>query len=1142
MTTDLSRAFFSALNSLIKISVGFLAVAIMFLGQPAFSAGADLLTLSTQPSPTEVDGIALAVQPVVTVTNNGSAVSGANVTASIGSGTGTLQNTTATTNSSGVATFSGLTITGTAGVFTLTFSENGSTVTSGNIAVSVGAVTKIVIANSPSTSGTNGVALPTQPVIYAEDVGGNINTTATGTVTASMNNHTITNPTASLSSGVATFNGLSIAGPAGTFPLIFSYNGMNVQLPSINILVGAGTQLVFATSPSAQAASGAPLSVQPILNTGDSGGNLVTSATGTVTASVTSGTATLSGATATITNGVATFTNLTITGSAGTVTLQFSSSGLSPISSASITLAGTPTKLAISTAPSTSAGTGIALVTQPIISIQDSSNHVNTAATGTVTASVTSGTATLSGATATITNGAATFTNLTINGSPGNVVLTFSSGSLTSVASSTIALGAGAAATLLITSQPSLSATNGVALTSQPVVKVQDSNGTVVTSATGSITATIQSGNGTLSNSTSPITNGIATFSGLAINGKIGSFTISFSYGSATPVTSQSITLSAGAATQLGITTAPSSANSSNTAFSTQPVIAAQDSSGNTVSSASGTVTAAIASGSGYLYNTIAYLNNGIATFSGMYATSSNGSNIAISFSSGSFTSVTSDSITIAGAPSQLIIVIQPSTLGTVGYALTIQPKVKVADASGNLVTSASGFVIASLSNSSASLSGNSISISGGYATFTSLQFSGAPGTYTMQFQFNGINSSQSSQITVAGTPWKLQIQTYPSSTAVNGVVISQQPVIQVVDSGGRLVTAASGTVSAIVNSVQTGSSAIIFGGVATFTNLSIQGLVGPVTVGFRSLGLLDTPLTTVLLSVGQPYQVVITSLPSTATTSGIPLLRQPSVSVADIGGNTVTSSTGSITVTVATGSGTLQNSSATIQNGVATFSGLTITGAPGNITLNFSFLALKTATSSSIVINGPPAKLQIVTPPSANATSGFPFSTQPVVQLVDAMGNLVTTATGTVTATLLSATGSLQNETATVINGVAEFTDLTVIGASGAFSISFTSGELTPANYTSIVTSLPAPLSESFSGTSSSLSNVQKIQIRNFVRKWTTGAKVTITGYAKGNRALALKRARAIGLYMRTLGFLDVSYVVNTTLSASKAVAKVMP
>ncbi len=1142
MTTDLSKTFFTALNSLTKMVIGLLAVVIIFLGEPAFSVGTDSLSLSTQPSSAGVNGTVLATQPVVTVTNNGSAVSGANVTVTIGSGTGTLQNTAATTNSSGVATFSGLTITGTAGVFTLVFSENGSTVTSGNITISVGTVTKLVLANTPSTSGANGVALSTQPVIYAEDVGGNINTSATGTVTASMNNHTVNNPTAALSSGVATFSGLSLVGTVGSFPLIFSYNGLNVQLPSINILVGAGTQLVFATSPIAQAASGATLSVQPILNTDDSGGNLVASATGTVTVTVSSGTATLSGATATITNGVATFTNLTITGSAGSVTLLFSSSGLSSVSSASITLAGTPTKLAISTAPSTSAGTGIALVTQPSISIQDSSSHVNTAATGTVTAVVSSGTATLSGATATITNGVATFTDLTIIGTPGNIVLTFSSGSLTSVVSSTITLGAGAAATLLITTQPSLTATNGLVLPSQPVVKVQDSNGTVVTTTTGSITATIQSGNGTLSNSTASITNGIATFSGLAISGKIGSFTITFSYSSAAPVTSQSIILSAGTATQLGITTAPSLANSSGSAFSTQPVIASQDSSGNIVTTTTGTVTATIASGSGYLYNTNAYFNNGIATFSGMYATSSNGSNITINFSSGSFTSVTSGSITIAGAPSQLIIVNQPSTLGTVGYALAIQPTIKIADSSGNLVTSASGFVIASISSGSASLSANSVSISGGYATFTSLQFSGAPGTYTMQFQFNGISSSQTSQITVAGTPWKLQIQTYPSSTAANGVAIAQQPVIQVVDSGGRLVTAASGTVSVIVNSVLTGSSAIIFGGIATFTNLSIQGLVGPVTVGFRSLGVLDAPTTTVTLTAGQAYQVAITSLPSTVATSGLPLTKQPSVSIEDIGGNIVTSSTGSITVAVATGSGTLQNTSATIQNGVATFSGLTITGAPGNITLNFSYQSLKTATSTSITIAGPPAKLQIITPPSANATSGFPFSTQPVVQLVDAMGNLVTTATGTVTANLLSSTGSLQNETAIVINGIATFTDLTVLGASGAFSLSFTSGVLTPANYTSIVTSLPAPLSESFSGTSASLSNAQKTQIRSFVKKLMAGANVRITGYAKGNRTLALKRAQAIGSYMHTLQLLNVSYVVNTTSSASKAVAQATP
>ena len=1125
-----------------KVAAGFLVVILIFIGQPAFSVGADSLSLSTQPSSTQVDGIALATQPVVTITNNGSAVSGVVVTAAIGVGTGTLTNTTATSNSSGIATFSGLAITGTTGVFTLVFSENGSTVTSSNITVSVGSVSKLAISNTPSTSAVNGVALATQPIISAQDVGGNTNTTAAGSITATMNNHSASNPSANLSSGVATFSGLAFVGIAGSFALTFSYNGITVQQQNFILQVGAGTQLFLATSPIAQAASGAALSVQPILNVQDSGGNLVTAATGTVTATISTGTATLSGATATITNGVATFTNLTITGAAGSVTLQFSSTGLTMVTSSTITLAGTPTKLAIYTAPSTTAGTGIALVTQPSISVQDSSSHINTAATGTVTATISTGTATLSGATATITNGVATFTNLTIIGLPGSVALTFTSESLTSVSSASITLGAGAAANLLIATQPSLTTTNGAALSGQPVIRITDSNGNVVTSATGNVTAVVQSGTGTLTNSSATIANGIATFSGLTISGKVGNFTISFSYGSAAPVTSQAIALSAGSATKLGIITSPSIANSSNTAFSTQPVIAAQDSSGNTVSSASGTITASIASGSANLYNTTSYLSNGIATFSGMYASTTSGANITITFSSSSYTNVTSDSIVIAGSASQLLIVNQPSAVGTIGHVLDAQPKIKVADANGNLVTNAMGTVTAIVgSYNNATLSGSTISISGGYATFTSLQLSGSPGTYTLQFQFNGINSSQSSQITLAGEPYRLDIKTSPSLTAVNGVPLPQQPVIRVVDSGGRLVTAAIGVVNVLVNSVPIGSSAMFFGGVATFSNLAIQGPVGNVAVSFQSQGLIDAPITTVSLSIGQATKVVLTSQPSTVTTSGISLLKQPSVSIQDIGGNIVTSSSGTVNVAIASGSGTLQNASAIIQNGVATFSGLIITGAPGSVTLSFSYQSLKSDTSGAILIAGPPTKLVIDTAPSSTATSGVPFSDQPVIWLVDAMGNLASTAQGTVTANLISTAGSIENETATVVNGIATFTDLTIIGASGAFTISFTSEGLIPVNYTSIATQLPSPLSVSFSGASSSLSNAQKTQIKNLTKKLNRGGLVTITGYAKGNRALALKRAQAVGTYMRAQKTLGISYNVVTSSNASKAVAQVI-
>ena len=80
------------------------------------------------------------------------------------------------------------------------------------------------------------------------------------------------------------------------------------------------------------------LLVQPKININDSAGSVVRIASNSVSVAVQSGTATLSGTTTvTAVDGVATFTDLILTGS-GSVTLRFTSSGLTQVDSSSFTV------------------------------------------------------------------------------------------------------------------------------------------------------------------------------------------------------------------------------------------------------------------------------------------------------------------------------------------------------------------------------------------------------------------------------------------------------------------------------------------------------------------------------------------------------------------------------------------------------------------------------------------------------------------------------------------------------------------------------------------------------------------------------------------------------------------------------------
>jgi hypothetical protein len=157
-------------------------------GNITFSAGAATKgVLTTQPSGA-VNGVALSTQPVVQLqdaSSNNVSTAGVNVVASIASGTGVLgETTTVATNASGIATFTNLVITGTAGNFTLAFKPTSLTVaTSNSFALTAGALDHFAISSisSPQTAGTAIIGI----TLTAKDANNNTVTSFTGTVTYS---------------------------------------------------------------------------------------------------------------------------------------------------------------------------------------------------------------------------------------------------------------------------------------------------------------------------------------------------------------------------------------------------------------------------------------------------------------------------------------------------------------------------------------------------------------------------------------------------------------------------------------------------------------------------------------------------------------------------------------------------------------------------------------------------------------------------------------------------------------------------------------------------------------------------------------------------------------------------------------------
>src|SRR5207249_2596443 len=79
----------------------------------------------------------------------------------------------ATTGSNGSATFTGLTLTGTAGSYTLSFGATGLTPATAGITLSAGAASKLALSTPPSSSAQSGVAFSQQPVVQVQDASGN---------------------------------------------------------------------------------------------------------------------------------------------------------------------------------------------------------------------------------------------------------------------------------------------------------------------------------------------------------------------------------------------------------------------------------------------------------------------------------------------------------------------------------------------------------------------------------------------------------------------------------------------------------------------------------------------------------------------------------------------------------------------------------------------------------------------------------------------------------------------------------------------------------------------------------------------------------------------------------------------------------
>ncbi len=285
-----------------------------------------------------------------------------------------------------------------------------------------------------------------------------------------------------------------------------------------------------------------------------------------------------------------------------------------------------------------------------------------------------------------------------------------------------------------------------------------------------------------------------------------------------------------------------------------------------------------------------------------------------------------------------------------------------------------------------------------------------------------------------AGTPAQLAFSVQPSQVAALSPVT---PSIQVAieDVTGQTTTDTS-TVTLVLTQNPIG------GGVTTTSTLSVKAVNGIAnftnvaftTAGLYSISAADGVLAqsvSNLFTVTQPAAELGFVQPPTGETAGAPF--GISVGIEDANGNIVTTDQSNVTISIGTGpSGATIVGTTTIRaiNGIATFNGISLPKA-GTYTINASdssFTSFPLLTSSSFIVGpGAPAGVVFAQQP-VNTPGSAVMNPSPVVDVVDANGNIVSTDNSTITLSVANGpTGGLPagDLSAVAVNGVATFSNI---------------------------------------------------------------------------------------------------------------------
>ncbi len=631
---------------------------------------------------------------------------------------------------------------------------------------------------------------------------------------------------------------------------------------------------------------------------------------------------------------------------------------------------------------------------------------------------------------------------------------------------------AGAATHLAFFSSPtSATSTVSTPFGFQPVIAVEDANNNIVTTAFASVSLSISSGpNGaTLSNCTATQFKGVVTFAGCSVNA-VGTYTLSASQSGLASATSSPFFVFPAPPFAFAITSNPLSAMASSSANMGPITVQEQDPFGNPTtvaetvnlsSNSTGTTVFSATPGGAPISSITIPAGSSSATF--YYGDTKSGTpTITVS---GTLASGTQTETVTGAAATHLVMTTQPSSTAKGGTAFNTQPVVTAEDVFGNASTADASTVTLAITagtgTTGASLTGCVGSEASGVFTFSGCAIDKIGSGYTLTATDGLYVPTTSSAITVSvGSASQLTFTTEPVGGVAESTNFTTQPKVTVQDAGGNTVTTDTGSVTLGIASYSTANSGSNQGslsctnttvsavaGVATFANCKISGTAaaGTYMLSASRSGLSPDTSNNVSILAGTPTKLVATTQPTT-TVAGTK--STTGVSVEDALGNVVTTSAAPITLAIGTnpGGGTLSCTTNPINasSGVSTFScSINKTGA--GYTLTATSTGLTSVTTGTFNITpGPATQLVVTTQPPASSAAGTNFTTG--VSIEDALGNVATTSSASVSLALANNPGagtlSCTTNPVNTSGGVATFSCSVNIVATG-YTLTATSGVL---------------------------------------------------------------------------------------------------